>query len=109
MVFGRLTLCPGTAFSLTCSYGPSSNEATRWEFSPPNPCTLPITHRPPTADSCGPFTINMVSDASVSSMRYSTAHAVATKALDGTVVVCKDGSDFSDSEVGRVTIRVIGN
>ena len=63
VVDGVLTFCPGTTFSLICSYGPSNNTATRWEFGSFGAC--PITHQNPssTPDLCGPFTIDMISDA----------------------------------------------
>ena len=112
VVDGVLTLCPGTTFSLTCSYGPSNQEITRWEISGPMftmflHCVRLVPHRPPNNRSCDPFTINAVSNYSLST-RSSTAHATATNVLDGAVVLCRDGSDQSDPEVGKVTIRIIG-
>ena len=106
VVGGILTVCPGAAISLTCSYDMSTDIVTRWEVSSPS-CAVLIGHDPPNTGICGSFNIGMVSNISEAT-RSSTATATTVEELDGAVVVCRDGSSGSDPQVGTVTIRVIG-
>ena len=72
-------------------------------------CTEAIAHGAltPPDDTCGVFTITMISGSASITMFTSTAQAIAMEALNGAVVECFS-SGAPNSMVGNITINVLG-
>ncbi len=87
---GTITVCPGYPISITCSHDNTGSFTTRWVVTgttDATTCTETIAHGSltPPDDTCGVFTITMISGSASITMFTSTAQAIATEALNGAV------------------------
>ena len=109
MVNGILSVCPGADISITCNHSNVAGELSRWEIDDPlSSCVGIVLHNPPTTTTaCSPFSFTGVSDVSGPSL-MSTAMVTVTQELNGAVVKCLAGASSLSTQVGNVTIKIIG-
>ena len=112
-VDGLLTTCDGDLISLTCSHDNARSTNTLWNIGPPANCTLLISHDLTTFDNltCDSFSfqdITMVMADNPRPIFNSTAVAVASVAMSGSVVECRAGNLVASTSVGNVSLCIIG-
>ena len=104
-------MCPGSSISLTCTHKNVEAEQTRWETVK----GARIISRSVAlhgedinnSQQFEPFGFTMISDCSGLTLT-SIVQATANEALNGTMVLCRAGGLSADTEVGSVTVRVVG-
>ena len=106
-------MCPGELIYITCTHDNVQDEVTRWNIqSSTVNCTRVISHTAVLSeDMCGPFAITGISMNSgpVAQLNVnSTLHIPAAETLEGAVVECRAGAPLKSSQVGSVTLHVIG-
>ena len=103
---GDLIVCPGTIVNITCTHINRDNQ-TAWEVEgfPRSVALHDLGQTTPT--SVGPFNYSTIGGHSGPTLT-STIQTTVTESLNGTVVLCRAGGLPADTEVGRVTVRVVG-
>ncbi len=108
---GVLVVCQGDSISITCTHDNTAGEQTRWMVTVSDTgvveCDVIVSHGTQTEQTCGPFTITMVSDNSGPTVT-STAASSDTSSVNGITVQCFAGGLSSSPEVGSLNISVLG-
>ena len=106
---GTLTACVGDTILLTCSHDNHATGVTRWIFSFPVNCSKTIDHNPPIfSESCGPFTFQNVTEFGSNELLNSTAAALGSASISGTIVECRDSSGSVYNSIGSIFTCIIG-
>ena len=95
---GTLTTCVGDTILLTCSHENHATGVTRWIFSFPVNFSKTIDHN---------FTFQSVTEFR-SNLLYSTAAALSSASINGTIVECRDSSGSVYNSIGSIIICIIG-
>ena len=103
-------MCPGELIYITCTHDNVQDEVTRWNIqSSTVNCREVISHTAGLSeDMCGPFAITGISMNSGQLNVNSTLQIPAAETLEGAVVECRAGASLKSSQVGSVTLHVIG-
>ena len=103
-------MCPGKLIYITCTHDNVQDEVTRWNIqSSTVNCTEVVSHTVGlNEDMCGPFAITGISMNSGPLNVNSTLQIPAAETLEGAVVKCIAGATLKSSQVGNVTLHVIG-
>ena len=107
---GVLTVCLDVPLSITCSHRNTASGVTRWRIigTTTNNCDELVGHGNPQDDTCGPFTINMVSDDTGFQLNSTAQLAAVSETLDGAMVECWDSASSHAESVGNIIIQVVG-
>ena len=107
-----LTACDGDQISLMCSHDDAASTSTLWNISPPANCTLLISHHGrPTFDNltCDSFSFQDITMVTADNPTFnSTAVAIASVSMSGSVVECRAGNLVVSTSVGNVSLCIIG-
>ena len=98
---------PGALISLTCTHHNVKDQQTRWEVKGFPPLVIHHDLLEANLDGFGPFSFSASSGPS-GRVLTSTIQATATKSLNGTMVLCRDGGGSMDTVVGNLTVLVVG-
>ena len=103
---GRLSVCPGVSFSLTCVHNNPNPDfaATFWQLPGVSQCI--VSHSVSGDVSCDTFTITMISGTTGPTLN-STVSVTAIDSLSGEVFGCLDGINPTSPSVGNIALDVL--
>ena len=110
-VDGVLIACTGDRISLTFTHTNIGTGRTTWRFSPPINCFESFLHDriPDKINQCGPFAFENITHLITGVTQLSsTAVATVNSSITGTFVECSDTSSVAMTNIGNVTLCVIG-
>ena len=110
-VDGELIASAGDRISLTCTHTNIDNGRTTWRFGPPIGCSRSFLHDrvPDVFSPCGSFTFEDIT-LLIHGVTHLSSTAVATvnSSITGTFVECSDMSAVAMTNIGNVTLCIVG-